>query len=122
VAGRGSVPEDAAQERPAEQVFRNIDALRGLPGSAVDPVMQSLPLGMGCDHCHAPDDWTAANRPAHAMVARMLAMFAVFPRYMPESARTQCFMCHKGQRSPARAAPAVSDRTVDETREAAHRS
>ena len=39
---------------------------------------------------------------AHQMVTRMNAMFVVFPRYMPESARTQCWMCLKGKTSPER--------------------
>ena len=65
----------------------------------------SASLGVGCEHCHAPGDWKSSARPAYAMVARMNAMFDVFPRFMPSTARTQCFMCHKGATSPSRRTP-----------------
>lgn len=62
----------------------------------------SASLGVGCDHCHDPADWKSAIKPAFATAQRMGAMFAVFPRFMPPSARTQCYMCHKGSRQPER--------------------
>jgi hypothetical protein len=65
----------------------------------------SASLGVGCEHCHAVGDWNSAAMPAYAMVARMNALFDVFPRFMPAAARTQCFMCHKGATSPSRRTP-----------------
>jgi len=79
------------------------DAANASDNRKLTMAVYSASLGVGCEHCHSPDDWTAAGKPAHQMVARMNAMFAVFPRYMPESARTQCWMCHKGTTSPERA-------------------
>jgi hypothetical protein len=39
------------------------------------------------------------------LVRRMTAMFEEFPKFMPPTARTQCWMCHKGKTKPeARAA------------------
>ena len=60
----------------------------------------SASLGVECVHCHDPSDWKSDAKPAHAMTGRMNAMFEVFPKFMPAGARTQCFMCHKGQRAP----------------------
>jgi len=57
-------------------------------------------LGVGCDHCHDPADWKSDARKPFRMVARMTRLFDLFPKYMPESARTQCFMCHKGKTKP----------------------
>jgi hypothetical protein len=57
-------------------------------------------LGVGCDHCHDPSDWKSANKKPMQTVRRMLAMFDDFPKYMPEGARTQCYMCHKGSTKP----------------------
>lgn len=65
----------------------------------------SASLGVGCNHCHAGSDWRSEAMPAYAMVARMKAMFDVFPRFMPPGARTQCYMCHKGSTSPSRRTP-----------------
>jgi len=60
----------------------------------------AVTLGVTCDHCHVSGDWTAATKPPMKLVARMTAMFDEFPKYMPASARTQCWMCHKGARKP----------------------
>ena len=34
------------------------------------------------------------------LVKTMNAMFEEFPKYMPATARTQCYMCHKGSTKP----------------------
>lgn len=61
----------------------------------------SASLGVGCDHCHDPADWKSPVKPAFATAQRMVAMFEVFPKFMPAGARTQCYMCHKGNVRPA---------------------
>jgi len=60
----------------------------------------SASLGVECAHCHDPSNWKGTAKPAYAMVEKMSQMFDVFPKFMPSGARTQCFMCHKGQRTP----------------------
>src|SRR6185295_8538762 len=42
---------------PAEQAFKNIQVLKGMPKSQMDPVMNmfSAALGMRCDQCHVLD-------------------------------------------------------------------
>jgi len=62
-------------------------------------------LHVTCNHCHVPTDWKSSAKPSYKMVARMKAMFDVFPQYMPPSARTQCWMCHKGSIEPKRRKP-----------------
>ncbi len=62
----------------------------------------SAALGVGCDYCHIANDWKASARPAYQMVRVMNGMFEVFPKFMPPSARTQCWMCHKGSTTPKR--------------------
>lgn len=62
--------------------------------------VSSASLGVACDYCHDPLDWRSAAKPAFKMVARMNAMFDEFPKYMPATARTQCYMCHKGKVTP----------------------
>jgi Photosynthetic reaction centre cytochrome C subunit len=62
----------------------------------------SASLGVGCDHCHDPADWKSTVKPQFAVTRRMVAMFDVFPRFMPPGARTQCYMCHKGNKQPIR--------------------
>jgi hypothetical protein len=61
----------------------------------------SASLGVECEYCHDPSDWKSPAKPAFATAQRMIAMFEVFPKFMPPTARTQCYMCHKGMRRPA---------------------
>jgi len=60
----------------------------------------AVTLGVTCDHCHVSGDWADASKAPMKLVARMIAMFDEFPKYMPPSARTQCWMCHKGALQP----------------------
>jgi photosynthetic reaction center cytochrome c subunit len=61
----------------------------------------SVSLGVDCGHCHSKD-WKALEKKPIKLVPTMLAMFSDFPKYMPETARTQCWMCHKGGTRPER--------------------
>jgi hypothetical protein len=62
----------------------------------------NVTLGVGCEYCHVPLDWRSDVKPPFRMVAVMAALFDTFPKYMPPSARTQCWMCHKGSTDPRR--------------------
>src|SRR5215216_6811879 len=47
-------PQGGQEEKPAEQVFKNIQALKGLPSAQLFSVMKfmSVSLGVRCDYCH----------------------------------------------------------------------
>ena len=62
-------------------------------------------LHVTCNYCHVPTDWKSGTKAAYKMVSRMNSMFRVFPQYMPATARTQCWMCHKGSTEPKRRKP-----------------
>lgn len=59
----------------------------------------NVSLGVACDHCHTAE-WKSADKQAMKTVALMSSLFAEFPKYMPPTARTQCYMCHKGSTTP----------------------
>ena len=82
------------------------EALATTPeGTRLGMAVYTASLGVTCDYCHVAGDWKASTRAAYRIVAAMNAMFEVFPKFMPASARTQCFMCHKGTTSPLRLPP-----------------
>lgn len=56
-------------------------------------------LGVQCDHCHT-SDWRQVEKAPMKLVPTMNSMFPEFPKYMPSTARTQCYMCHKGSTKP----------------------
>lgn len=59
----------------------------------------SASLGVGCDHCHTAD-WKSNEKLAFKTVALMSSLFPTFAKHMPATARTQCYMCHKGSTRP----------------------
>ena len=65
----------------------------------------NVTLHVDCNYCHVPSDWKSSDKIAYKMVSRMNSMFRVFPQYMPATARTQCWMCHKGSTEPKRRKP-----------------
>ena len=75
------------------------------PDRALAMSVYSASLGVECAHCHEAGNWSAATKPAHAMVAKMLPIFDEIPRHFANSRMpsTQCYMCHQGQRRPQRA-------------------
>lgn len=99
------------QTRPARVPRASIDAeLAAWPASLASAsesrklamAVYAASLGVTCEYCHAVDDWTSAEKRPHQMVTTMSALFEEFPKYMPPTARTQCFMCHQGATHPVR--------------------
>jgi hypothetical protein len=75
-------------------------ALASAPeGLKVTMSVYNVALGVTCDHCHGPD-WKSGDKSAFRMARTMNGLFELFPKYMPPTARTQCYMCHKGSLKP----------------------
>lgn len=74
------------------------------PERALGMSVYTASLGVECTHCHEPGNWTAATKPAHAMVAKMMPIFVEIPKHFDKSRMptTQCYMCHQGRRVPER--------------------
>jgi hypothetical protein len=88
-------PLDAELARWPAELALSPDSLK------IAMAVYNVALGVGCDHCHVAD-WKKSEKAPMRTVAKMSAMFEEFPKYMPERARTQCFMCHKGSTKPKR--------------------
>jgi len=92
----------------AEEVFKNVQVLKGIP---VDEFMGTMgifsaALGMSCENCHAANDskWenyagdnTARKRTARAMVGMMAA---INKTYFGGRQVVTCFACHRGGDHP----------------------
>jgi Photosynthetic reaction centre cytochrome C subunit len=98
------------EARPSRLPRPSLDAeLEEWPAELADaPEAQKLAmavynvsLGVQCNHCHVAS-WKDAEKQAMKTVALMSSLFAEFPKYMPPTARTQCYMCHKGSTKPLR--------------------
>src|ERR1044071_917768 len=87
------------QEKPAEQVYKNIQVFNGLPASELDGVMSymSAALGVGCTHCHT-NPWDSDVKPAKLAARRMILMTRnINKENFSGNPVVNCYTCHRGQ-------------------------
>ncbi len=103
-------------EKTAEQAYKNIQVLKGLPASQMSPLMNSIStsLGVRCNFCHVrqPKDpktgaedwaWESDDKPAKQTARRMMQMTlslnATYKGDFGNNAVT-CYTCHRGKNDP----------------------
>jgi hypothetical protein len=97
------------EELPAEQVFKNIKQLKGVPAGRVLRAMGSFTraLGVNCAHCHVPREWEKDDKPTKEIARGMIRMVTAInteqlksiPNLRPE-ASVSCSTCHRGSTRP----------------------
>jgi hypothetical protein len=60
----------------------------------------SSSTGLRCTECHTSDNWKRFETDKMRIVPRMAALFTRIEPFMPPTAQTQCYMCHKGENKP----------------------
>ena len=103
----------AGQEnKPAEEVFKNIQMLKGMPAGRLLRVMElgyAKSLGVNCTHCHVPDAWDKEDKPTKQITREMSAMVTVINNEQLKKIKNlkgpnsivNCTTCHRGQTKPA---------------------
>jgi hypothetical protein len=103
----------AGQEnKPAEEVFKNIQMLKGMPAARLLRVMElgyARSLGVNCTHCHVADAWEKEDKPTKQITREMNAMVAVINNDQLKKIKNlkgpnsivNCTTCHRGQTKPA---------------------
>lgn len=100
------------QNQPAEQVFKNIQILKGMPAARVLAVMQfgyAKSLGVDCTHCHVAGQWEKEDKPTKQIARDMWAMMNAIntdqlkkiKNLKSASPGVNCTTCHRGQVKPA---------------------
>jgi hypothetical protein len=92
-------PQIGQQEKPVEQVYKNIQVLTGLPASELDGVMlfMSASMGVGCTHCHT-SSWENDDKTTMTATRRMIAMTrAINKDNFSGNPAITCYTCHRGQ-------------------------
>ena len=94
--------DPAAQEKPAELLYRNIQALKGVPASQLQQVMALFTgsLGVKCNYCHT-NPFEKDDKPAKQIARHMINMVFDLNRanFGGRNAIT-CYTCHRGQPKP----------------------
>jgi hypothetical protein len=103
----------AGQEnKPAEEVFKNIQMLKGMPAGRLLRVMEmgfARSLGVNCARCHVPDAWEKEDKPTKQITRDMNAMVTVINNEQLKKIKNlkgpnsiiNCTTCHRGQTKPA---------------------
>ena len=98
-----------SDKRPAEQVYKNIQTLKGIPAGRWMLIMTmfSKSLGVDCNYCHVPDAFEKDDKPAKQTARRMLRMVGSIAREIYNGPSSiNCYTCHKGQTQPVAFPPA----------------
>lgn len=99
---------------PADSVFANlsIEVLKHMPAGRLLNVMKfgfSRSLGVTCEHCHNPSDWSADEKVEKSITRDMFRLVGTINgELLPEieglksrKAVVNCTTCHRGQKKPA---------------------
>ena len=100
-AAQNASPEDA--QKKAEDVFKNIRALKGVPAEELVPSMEfiSSSLGVECSFCHVQDHLEKDDKkPKQKAREMMQMMFALNKNNFEGQREVTCYSCHRGARDP----------------------
>lgn len=115
VAGAMLTPQ---QDKPAEEVFKNIKSFKGKPSSDVIPAMNFMAasLKVDCAFCHNPKDFSSDEKDEKVTARRMITMQGELNKQFFEGhTAVTCNSCHNGSSRPNRT-PKVGDLTPRHTR------
>ena len=107
-APQTGAPAAAQSQMAAEQVFKNVTVLKGIP---VDEFMGTMgvfsaALGFSCEDCHtaSSNDWANYAKdvsPRKTMARQMVTMMqGVNKQYFGGRQVVTCFTCHRGSNRP----------------------
>ena len=102
VSAQGAPP--SPDERTAEQVYKNIKALKGTPANQLNQSMHLIKgaLGVDCLYCHIEREWEKDDKPPKAVATAMIAMMMdINKRDFGGRQVVTCNTCHNGRPVPA---------------------
>jgi photosynthetic reaction center cytochrome c subunit len=108
-----------AGPKKAEEQFKNIQVLKGIPADQLIPTMQFIAasLGVECDFCHVQNAFEKDDKkPKQAARKMMEMMFSINADNFERHREVTCYSCHRGNVKPM-AIPAVMTEESSETGE-----
>ncbi len=89
--------------KPAEQVYKNIQVLKGVPANQIIPAMEFITsaLGVGCEHCHVRGKFDSDDKKPKKIARQMMKMmFAINQNNFDGHRLVTCYSCHRGGLKP----------------------
>ena len=100
-----------ATPRTTEQVYKNIQVLKGFPSDQLVPAMQfvAASLGVQCDFCHLENAFEKDDKETKQTARKMMRMmFAINKDNFDGQQKVTCYACHRGAHKPV-ITPIVSE-------------
>lgn len=96
------LPASSKEER-AEQKYKNIQLLKGIPSERVMKVMFAFKasLGVDCTYCHIKDQFDKDDKPTKQTARKMIQLVRDTNAKLGTATRVTCFTCHRGSTRPA---------------------
>jgi photosynthetic reaction center cytochrome c subunit len=112
---QSSPPQPPAAPKLAEDQFKNIQALKGVPADLVFPSMQFITasLGVECEYCHVREgqkmEFDKDDKKTKVTARKMMKMmFAINKDNFEGHREVTCYSCHRGAAEPV-GVPIISD-------------
>ena len=102
-------PQTHAAPKKAEEQFKNIQVLKGIPADQIFPTMQFITasLGVECEFCHVQGAFEKDDKKTKQTARKMMEMmFAINKDNFEGHREVTCYSCHRGNAAP-QAIPAV---------------
>jgi photosynthetic reaction center cytochrome c subunit len=109
-AQSGSQPPTPSPSKTTEQVYKNIQILKGIPSDQLIPAMQFITssLGVQCDFCHMAGAFEKDDKKPKQLARKMMQMMIIINQENFDSHReVTCNTCHRGSPRPV-AIPVIS--------------
>src|SRR3982074_3481357 len=97
--------------KTTEQVYKNIQVLKGVPADQLIPAMQFITasLGVQCDFCHLENAFEKDDKETKQTARKMMRMmFAINKENFDGHRQVTCYACHRGAHKPV-TTPIISD-------------
>lgn len=107
-AGEPQAPDPA---RPAEQAYKNIQTLKGVPADQIVATMQFIAnsLGVECEFCHARGAFDKDDKKEKLTARKMIEMqMAINKDNFKGQREVTCYSCHRGKHDPV-GVPVIAD-------------
>ena len=91
------------EDELAENVFKNIEILKGKKASRLPNMMSALTglLGVSCSYCHVPNEWAREDKPTKQTARKMFRMIGRLNKEEFEGKNAvSCWTCHRGNPHP----------------------
>src|SRR5712664_1668114 len=118
-AARQALSSNAAVPRLAEEEFKNIQALKGIPAEQVIPSMQFIAasLGVECEYCHVVHANEKDDKKTKVTARKMInMMMAINKDNFEDKREVTCYSCHRGSVRPV-STPIITDEGTQPTNE-----